>query len=322
MVSHLNSSEDIGNSLRTIFQLLSWSSSLQSAFISNRQILDGLFTLNEHLSWCKYKKLKAMVFKVDFEKTFDSIRWDYLDDVLKSFGFGDKWRGWIRVMNAWLFTGIPLDNYLTISHLFYADDAIFVGKWDSPNLKIILKVLKCFHMASRLKININKSKLMGYGVHSDEVETAARYIGCATFVALFSHLGVKEGLGGGGFVVLRGKSLRESKNACEEEGGVEKMSSMVSKFMVRGEECLEGCVCAGGGEVKRSGDDFEVSKSLLGEIAEVAIRESGAGSEIRPPMLNKENYVPWSSRLLRYAKSRPNGKLIQNLSSMVHMSDE
>nr|GEW53062.1 hypothetical protein [Tanacetum cinerariifolium] len=34
------------------------------------------------------------------------------------------------------------------------------------------------------------------------------------------------------------------------------------------------------------------------------------GSESRPPMLNKENYVPWSSRLLQYAKSRPNGKLI------------
>nr|GEZ30664.1 ribonuclease H-like domain-containing protein [Tanacetum cinerariifolium] len=29
-------------------------------------------------------------------------------------------------------------------------------------------------------------------------------------------------------------------------------------------------------------------------------------------MLNKENYVPWLSRLLRYAKSRPNGKLIHN----------
>nr|GEY62660.1 Gag-Pol polyprotein [Tanacetum cinerariifolium] len=36
------------------------------------------------------------------------------------------------------------------------------------------------------------------------------------------------------------------------------------------------------------------------------------GSESRPPMLNKENYVPWSSCLLRYAKSRPNGKLIHN----------
>nr|GEW23524.1 hypothetical protein [Tanacetum cinerariifolium] len=37
-----------------------------------------------------------------------------------------------------------------------------------------------------------------------------------------------------------------------------------------------------------------------------------AGSENRPPMLNKKNYVLWSSRLLRYAKSRPNGKLIHN----------
>nr|GEU66934.1 putative reverse transcriptase domain-containing protein [Tanacetum cinerariifolium] len=36
------------------------------------------------------------------------------------------------------------------------------------------------------------------------------------------------------------------------------------------------------------------------------------GFESRPPMLNKENYVPWSSRLLWYAKSRPNGKLIHN----------
>nr|GEW55510.1 ribonuclease H-like domain-containing protein [Tanacetum cinerariifolium] len=37
-----------------------------------------------------------------------------------------------------------------------------------------------------------------------------------------------------------------------------------------------------------------------------------AGSKNRPPMLNKENYVPWSSRLFRYDKSRPIGKLIYN----------
>nr|GEY29876.1 hypothetical protein [Tanacetum cinerariifolium] len=37
-----------------------------------------------------------------------------------------------------------------------------------------------------------------------------------------------------------------------------------------------------------------------------------AGSESHPPMLNKENYILWSSRLLRYAKSRPNGKLIHS----------
>nr|GEY22474.1 hypothetical protein [Tanacetum cinerariifolium] len=37
-----------------------------------------------------------------------------------------------------------------------------------------------------------------------------------------------------------------------------------------------------------------------------------AGFESRLPMVNKENYVPRSSRLLRYAKSRPNRKLIHN----------
>nr|GFD27436.1 Gag-Pol polyprotein [Tanacetum cinerariifolium] len=34
-----------------------------------------------------------------------------------------------------------------------------------------------------------------------------------------------------------------------------------------------------------------------------------AGSKNRPPMLNKDNYVPWSSRIIRYTRSRPNGKM-------------
>nr|GEV96137.1 hypothetical protein [Tanacetum cinerariifolium] len=34
------------------------------------------------------------------------------------------------------------------------------------------------------------------------------------------------------------------------------------------------------------------------------------GSENRPPMLNKDNYVPWSSRIIIYARRRPNDKMI------------
>nr|GEW43726.1 hypothetical protein [Tanacetum cinerariifolium] len=37
-----------------------------------------------------------------------------------------------------------------------------------------------------------------------------------------------------------------------------------------------------------------------------------ADSETCHHMLNKENYVPWSSRLLCYAQSSPTGKLIYN----------
>nr|GEY01567.1 integrase, catalytic region, zinc finger, CCHC-type, peptidase aspartic, catalytic [Tanacetum cinerariifolium] len=37
-----------------------------------------------------------------------------------------------------------------------------------------------------------------------------------------------------------------------------------------------------------------------------------SGSENRPLMLNKDNYFPWPSHLLRYANSKPNKKLIYN----------
>ncbi|GKD34113.1 hypothetical protein Tco_1249622 [Tanacetum coccineum] len=84
----------------------------------------------------------------------------------------------------------------------------------------------------------------------------------------------KHFMGEAGFVVLRGRSSRESKNVCGEVRGVEKMSSTGSKFMVRGEECLEGCVGAGGGKVNGGGNDFGVSKSMLGEIPGVVIGES------------------------------------------------
>ncbi|GJY54168.1 hypothetical protein Tco_0445832 [Tanacetum coccineum] len=50
---------------------------VQSAFISDRQILDGPFILNEVIQWCKSKKKQSLIFKVDFEKAYDSVRWDY-----------------------------------------------------------------------------------------------------------------------------------------------------------------------------------------------------------------------------------------------------
>ncbi|GJZ60366.1 hypothetical protein Tco_0616182 [Tanacetum coccineum] len=48
-----------------------------------------------------------------------------------------------------------------------------------------------------------------------------------------------------------------------------------------------------------------------------------ASSKNRPPMLNKDNYVPWSSRLLHYAKSKPNGKvLVNSIKNGLYTDDE
>ncbi|GKE78516.1 RNA-directed DNA polymerase, eukaryota, reverse transcriptase zinc-binding domain protein, partial [Tanacetum coccineum] len=69
---------------------------VQSAFVADRQILDGPFILDEVLQWCRRKKKHALIFKVDFEKAFDSVRWDFVDDVLNKFGFSERWRTWIQ----------------------------------------------------------------------------------------------------------------------------------------------------------------------------------------------------------------------------------
>nr|GEV13633.1 hypothetical protein [Tanacetum cinerariifolium] len=113
---------------------------------------------------------------LEFRKPMILSLWDYLDDVLRSFGFGSKWCSWIsgslisrmailingsptsefqfhyglkqgdplapylfilimeslylsfsRAVDAGIFTGIKIDSSLTISHLFYADDVVFIG---------------------------------------------------------------------------------------------------------------------------------------------------------------------------------------------------
>ncbi|GJR63333.1 RNA-directed DNA polymerase, eukaryota [Tanacetum coccineum] len=192
-------------------------SDTQSAFVANRQILDGPFILNEILHWCKRKKKQAMFFKVDFAKAYDSVRWDYLLDVLEAFGFGQTWCKWIRgtfssarasvlvngspsnefsfhcglkqgdplspylfilimeslhmsfsrAVDEGLFKGVHLQGTISISHLFYADDAMFIGEWSDANLKV--------------------------GISRSIVMQAASSIGCGVMHKQFRYLGVMVG---------------------------------------------------------------------------------------------------------------------------------
>ncbi|GJX23046.1 RNA-directed DNA polymerase, eukaryota, reverse transcriptase zinc-binding domain protein [Tanacetum coccineum] len=216
---------------------------VQSAFVTDRQILDGPFILNELFQWCKSKKKQSLVFKVDFEKAYDSVRWDFLDDILKKFGFGDRWCGWIqsclkssrgsiivngspteefqfykglkqgdplslflcilvmeslhisfqRVVDTGMFKGIALGPALQLSHMFYVDDAVFVGQWSDANIDTIVNMLDCFHRASGMRINMNKSKLIGISMEEDKVAITASKIGCLILKTPFSYLGSKVG---------------------------------------------------------------------------------------------------------------------------------
>nr|GEX85595.1 RNA-directed DNA polymerase, eukaryota [Tanacetum cinerariifolium] len=68
-----------------------------------------------------------------------------------------------RVIDVGRFKGIQLNKEICLSHLFYADDAVFVGQWSDGNINTLMHVLDCFHYVSGLKINMSKSKIMGLG---------------------------------------------------------------------------------------------------------------------------------------------------------------
>ncbi|KAL4578514.1 hypothetical protein LXL04_014638 [Taraxacum kok-saghyz] len=93
-----------------------------------------------------------------------------------------------------LFRGIKISNTDTrISHMFYADDVIFLGEWNTTNIKNLARILRCFHVSSGLKVNFNKSKLFGIGVDSKVVSRNARTLRCDTGELPFMYLGVHVG---------------------------------------------------------------------------------------------------------------------------------
>ncbi|GJZ35159.1 RNA-directed DNA polymerase, eukaryota [Tanacetum coccineum] len=99
-----------------------------------------------------------------------------------------------RVVDQGFFKGIQLPGQLSISHLFYADDAMFIGEWSDENLKGIISILNCFFLASGLQINIHKCQLLGVGVPDHLVHQAASIIGCSVLNKQFQYLGVTVGV--------------------------------------------------------------------------------------------------------------------------------
>nr|GEY09420.1 serine carboxypeptidase-like 34 [Tanacetum cinerariifolium] len=61
--------------------------------------------------------------------------------------------------------------------------------WNQSNIDTIVRVLKVFHSASVLRINMKKSKLIGIGVDASRVEQAIRQIGCMALKMPFKYLG-------------------------------------------------------------------------------------------------------------------------------------
>lgn len=61
----------------------------QTAFIKGRYILDGVVILHETLHVLRRRKLRGVILKIDFEKAYDSVKWEFVEEVMRRKGFDD-----------------------------------------------------------------------------------------------------------------------------------------------------------------------------------------------------------------------------------------
>lgn len=69
----------------------------QSAFIQGHLIYDNIHLAEQFLRQYERKRVSPRcLLKIDIHKAYDSVNWEFLDDVLRGLNFPEHFCGWIR----------------------------------------------------------------------------------------------------------------------------------------------------------------------------------------------------------------------------------
>ena len=68
----------------------------QNAFVEGRQILDVALRVNEAIDSMLKRNESGELCKLDIEKVYDHINWNFLLVVMQKMGFREKWASWIK----------------------------------------------------------------------------------------------------------------------------------------------------------------------------------------------------------------------------------
>jgi hypothetical protein len=63
----------------------------QSAFMPGRHILEGVVVLHETIHELHRKKMDGVIFKIYFEKSYDKVKWPFLQQTMRMKGFSPEW---------------------------------------------------------------------------------------------------------------------------------------------------------------------------------------------------------------------------------------
>jgi hypothetical protein len=82
----------------------------QTAFIPGRNIMEGVVMLHETIHELHKKKMSGVILKLDFEKAYDKVNWDFLQRTLRIKGFSRKWCHWIDQMVSKGSVGVKVND--------------------------------------------------------------------------------------------------------------------------------------------------------------------------------------------------------------------
>jgi mannosylglycoprotein endo-beta-mannosidase len=85
-------------------------SNAQSAFIKIRSIHDNFLYVKNMATRLHKNKNPSLLLKLDIRKAFDSLRWDYLIDLLQRRGFPSAFRNWITALLVTSYSRVLLNG--------------------------------------------------------------------------------------------------------------------------------------------------------------------------------------------------------------------
>ena len=88
----------------------------QNAFVKGKQILDSILIASECIDSRLKSGVPGVLCKLDVEKAYDHVSWDFLMYMFQRCGFSEKWRKWVRycistVKFSILISGSPSDFF-------------------------------------------------------------------------------------------------------------------------------------------------------------------------------------------------------------------
>jgi len=93
-----------------------------------------------------------------------------------------------------LFTGLKIARKeVELGILQFADDTVFFCEDSYSNVVTLKSILRGFEIASGLKINFHKSKLIGINVHRNNLACYTKTLNCTQMGLPFSYLGLEVG---------------------------------------------------------------------------------------------------------------------------------